>query len=192
MTIRLGCMVAAFIFSGSPAFADSVVITPSSMGLGFVTCIQNTSGSGGCLGDPSATSAWWRVGNFNSFSSALGIDLLDVTLTFLYTGGSATQHWDVIPSETFVETSPFDISFIFGFTSLKVEGTLPQTTFNSPAALCSSMVTTIPESSLLTALSSRIRPLSFPRRWISVHQGPRSILLIPFQNRVRSSSLQRD
>jgi hypothetical protein len=59
-------------------------------------------------------------------------DLQDVTLEFVYEGGSLTSHWDVIvptvPSAN-AESEPFDASLLKGLISVRVTGTLARTFF---------------------------------------------------------------
>lgn len=105
------CMLGLTATLPTQAKADSI---PATLGIGFITLV----------GTPMTPQ--WRVVNltgpwgFPSYS----VDLLNLTLTFDYVGGSLKYSWAEIPPSTYVETPAFDPSLVL--TSLTLEFTLGQ------------------------------------------------------------------
>jgi len=123
--VIVGAMV-LIALEASRAAADEIF-------LGFVTCIPTIDiGASGCPAISSGTASW-RVWNLmNGFDSPFpgSNDLNDVTLDFQSAGGALRSHWDVILPGQFVETSPFDISLLNQFMTLRLDATLSRTVFD--------------------------------------------------------------
>lgn len=106
------CLLVVALVAPKWAIADSVPVT---LFEGFVTRVGTTA-------EPQ-----WRLWNLGTVGGGVGVDFLDVTLTFEFVGGSQTYFWSDVSPATFVETAPFDPSLVL--TTLAVQYTLSQQVF---------------------------------------------------------------
>jgi hypothetical protein len=159
MAARRRQVIAAFAICTALATSEA---SAEQILLGFVTCINNNS-SLNCS-EQGTGPVWWRVVNLmNMFDSpgAGSNDLRDVTLEFIYQGGSITSHWDVIAPAAypgiFGETNPFDASLVAQFISLRLTATLARTVFD-PLYTTNPYLMFTAESSLVSANATQFPP----------------------------------
>ncbi len=129
------CILSSTLLVPKQATADSI---PYTLFEGFVTKVGTTA-------EPQ-----WRLWNLGVAGGGPAVDFLNVTLTFNFIGGSLIYTWSNISPATFVETPPFDPSFVL--TGLSVQYTLGQ------QVLQLSQYTTFTANSLQNSASTNAFP----------------------------------
>jgi hypothetical protein len=110
--------------------ADTIVDSfPGSIQVALATCVPTTF-MGGCADARPGTFGVWRIVNWLPLSGWMpdpngpgDLHLRDVTFRVENSAGLTTWAWDEV--ENFVETEPFDLSFMPGLISFHLEVTLP-------------------------------------------------------------------